>query len=146
MPLSKKLTKFLQSNGRGYRKDTRNTYYSRITTDYGPREIEDLTLMLQALPEERINKIFTEKRLLPFLEALLCVNEFKRESEKGKPVEWSHNKIARLKSLSYKLIMILGNPRLARKLNPEAVRALTRFGQSKTDMTMTALQAIYASH
>lgn len=97
--------------------------------------------------EKWVNVIFSPEKVVRFLEALFCIADFQAVNgvEYNQKLAWSKEKFTRLKRSAQKILTIVGDPRFARKINPEGVRALTQFGESRLNPTITALQAICSS-
>ena len=75
--LTKNMKKFLLSPDAGYNK---SLYYGRIEK-YSLAALEDLALVAELLPEERLSKIFTPAKILPLIYHLLG-RELKEKSER----------------------------------------------------------------
>jgi len=121
--LSKGMKKYVLSEDKsGYDKGTQNTYNYRLRIDV--REaIEDLTMILQKLPESELEGLFNDRTMAPFFEALFKVQINAKDHEEW--IQKKHSKEIRVKRqrlfrLSKRLLDIISKGSFVSTILPES--------------------------
>jgi len=123
--LTKRMRKYvLNETKTGYDEETKAKYKMRLT-QYALRGLEDLTLLLERLPEDLRAKIFTEETLRPFFEKLFHLKIPAKDHQEYLKVKGSKEMIEKRKRLlriAVSALNTIGNMNFAYGIVPEPMK------------------------
>jgi hypothetical protein len=137
--LTKGMRKYVLSEDKsGYDKGTQNTYNYRLRIDI-KEAIEDLTLILQKLPESELENLFNDGTLAGFFEALFKIgitphgNQTYAQRKCSKEIK---SKRQRLFKLSKSVLRNIGNGKFVSAILPESSKHhICIIGGEKTNLS-----------
>jgi hypothetical protein len=118
------------------------------------KEISDLTVLAEFLPEDQLNQIFTDERLTPLFNAILLsydqVQEYRNQDPERLPPDQRpsidkdllEKKQKRLVPLCFQIISLLDNDRLSGELAGQDLKSVTALESS----FLSGIRAIYYRH